>query len=121
MSRPHAMMPEPAPLEMPVQRFDGPPPPHNAPEPRPGINLSPDDILTRRLLLVLLTGLLATAASASVKEALLSDGFSRDFVRLRDGGDRLHPAHLARASGHHLGPARGRAADRADGRAGARA
>lgn len=76
MSRPHAMMPEPAPLEMPVQRFDGPPPPHNAPEPRPGINLSPDDILTRRLLLVLLTGLLATAASASVKEALLSDGFS---------------------------------------------
>ena len=57
MSRPHAMMPEPAPLEMPVQRFDGPPPPHNAPEPRPGINLSPDDILTRRLLLVLLTGL----------------------------------------------------------------
>ena len=70
------MMPEPAPLEMPVQRFDGPPPPHNAPEPRPGINLSPDDILTRRLLLVLLTGLLATAASASVKEALLSDGFS---------------------------------------------
>ncbi|WP_312489891.1 glucans biosynthesis glucosyltransferase MdoH, partial [Sphingomonas sp.] len=55
---------------------DGPPPPHNAPEPREGVNLSPDDILTRRLLLVLLTGLLATAASASVKEALLSDGFS---------------------------------------------
>lgn len=71
-----AMMPPPAPLTMPVQRFDGPPPPHNAPEPREGINLSPDDILTRRLLLVLLTGLLATAASASVKEALLSDGFS---------------------------------------------
>ena len=70
------MMPPPAPLEMPTQRFDGPPPPHNAPEPREGINLSPDDILTRRLLLVLLTGLLATAASASVKEALLSDGFS---------------------------------------------
>ncbi|MEJ8630877.1 hypothetical protein P0F65_15360 [Sphingomonas sp. I4] len=40
------------------------------------MNLSPDDILTRRLLLILLTGLLATAASASVKEALLSDGFS---------------------------------------------
>ena len=71
-----AMMPPPAPLTMPVQRFDGPPPPHNAPEPREGINLSPDDILTRRLLLVLLTGLLATATSASVKEALLSDGFS---------------------------------------------
>ncbi len=70
------MMPPPAPLEMPTQRFDGLPPPHNAPEPRDGINLSPDDILTRRLLLVLLTGLLATAASASVKEALLSDGFS---------------------------------------------
>ncbi|MET4897736.1 glucans biosynthesis glucosyltransferase MdoH [Sphingomonadaceae bacterium jetA1] len=71
-----AMMPPPAPLDMPVQRFDGPPPPQTAPEPRPGINLSPDDILTRRLLLVLLTGLLATAAAASVKEALLSDGFS---------------------------------------------
>ncbi|HIV76821.1 MAG TPA: glucans biosynthesis glucosyltransferase MdoH [Candidatus Sphingomonas excrementigallinarum] len=70
------MMPPPAPLTMPVQRFDGPPPPHNAPEPREGINLSPDDILTRRLLLVLLTGLLATDTSASVKEALLSDGFS---------------------------------------------
>lgn len=76
MNHPRAMMPEPAPLTMPVQRFDGPPPPHNAPEPREGVNLSPDDILTRRLLLVLLTGLLATAASASVKEALLSDGFS---------------------------------------------
>lgn len=71
-----AMMPPPAPLTMAVQRFDGLPPPHNAPEPREGVNLSPDDILTRRLLLVLLTGLLATAASASVKEALLSDGFS---------------------------------------------
>ncbi|MFN3676485.1 MAG: glucans biosynthesis glucosyltransferase MdoH [Sphingomonas pseudosanguinis] len=76
MNTSRVMMPEPVPLAMPVQRFDGPPPPHNAPEPRPGINLSPDDILTRRLLLVLLTGLLATAASASVKEALLSDGFS---------------------------------------------
>ncbi|WP_343526619.1 glucans biosynthesis glucosyltransferase MdoH [Sphingomonas sp.] len=69
-------MPPPAPLVMPVQRFDGPPPPHTAPEPRAGVNLAPDDILTRRLLLVLLTGLLATAASASVKEALLSDGFN---------------------------------------------
>ncbi|WP_267434268.1 glucans biosynthesis glucosyltransferase MdoH [Sphingomonas sp. GM_Shp_1] len=73
---PRAIMPEPAPLTMPVQRFDGPPPPHDAPEPRAGVNLAPDDILTRRLLLVLLTGLLATAASASVKEALLSDGFN---------------------------------------------
>lgn len=70
------IMPPPAPLDMPLQRFDGAPPPITAPLPRPGLAIAPEDILVRRVLLVLVTGLLATAAAGSVEESLLSDGFS---------------------------------------------
>jgi membrane glycosyltransferase len=76
MSALPAMMPSETPIAMPPQRFDGPPPPWTAPEPGPGRVVSSDDMLARRIILVLMTGLLATAASSSMQESLLSDGFS---------------------------------------------
>ena len=71
-----AMMPGESPIEMLPQRFDGPPPPWTAPEPGPGMVVSSDDMLARRIILVLMTGLLATAASSAVQESLLADGLS---------------------------------------------
>ncbi len=62
-----SMMPGETPIEMLPQRFDGPPPPWSAPEPGPGMVVSSDDMLARRILLVLMTGLLATAASSACR------------------------------------------------------
>lgn len=67
------MLPPDAPLDMPTQRFRGwSPPPEEGP-PR-DVKTSPEGMLSRRILLVLLTGLLATAASAAIKQSLLGDG-----------------------------------------------
>lgn len=67
-------LPAEAPLEMPVQRFDGPPPPDRAPLPLAGAIGSPADLFTRRAILVLLTLVLALAASTTLKESVLEDG-----------------------------------------------
>ncbi len=76
MTLPVALLPADAPLEMPVQRFDGPPPPQPERDP----SLSPagthSEFFARRVLLVLLTGVLALAASTALKEALAADGMS---------------------------------------------
>jgi membrane glycosyltransferase len=61
---------------MPVQRFDGPPPPRRIPEPWSGTNEDQGDLLARRVMLVLLTAVLATAASTALKESLVADGWS---------------------------------------------
>ena len=50
-----ACMPGETPIAMPAQRFDGPPPPWSAPEPGPGRVVSSDDMLARRIILVLMT------------------------------------------------------------------
>jgi membrane glycosyltransferase len=73
---PLALLPDAAPIPMPEQRFDGPPPKPDAPGETPATILLADEMLARRVMLVLLTGLFATAASVAVKESLLSDGFS---------------------------------------------
>lgn len=70
-----ATLPAEAPLDMPVQRFDVLPA-IGAPDPAPDMRVSPADILSRRILLVLLTGVLATAAAGAVKESLIGDGIS---------------------------------------------
>lgn len=69
-----ALLPPDAPLEMPVQRFDGAPPPQR--DPGPGVSPvgSKGEFFARRVLLVLLTGVLALAASTALKEALAADG-----------------------------------------------
>ncbi|MFV0623112.1 glucans biosynthesis glucosyltransferase MdoH [Sphingomonas sp. ac-8] len=69
-------LPPEAPIEMPVQRFDGPPPPRRVPEPWSDIGEGSGDLLARRVLLVLLTAMLATAASTALKESLVADGWS---------------------------------------------
>ncbi|WP_267392849.1 MULTISPECIES: glucans biosynthesis glucosyltransferase MdoH [unclassified Sphingomonas] len=69
-----AQLPPEAPLAMPAQRFDGRPPPLAVPAAAWGAETAPGDILARRLLLVVLTGLLATAAAAAVEDSLLQDG-----------------------------------------------
>jgi membrane glycosyltransferase len=86
-------LPAEAPLAMPVQRFDGAPPPLRAMKAAlPGsgsVGSGPGgsgpggsgarttaDILARRVMLVLLTFVLAMAASTALKEVLLADGFS---------------------------------------------
>jgi membrane glycosyltransferase len=61
---------------MPVQRFDGPPPPRRVPEPWSGPDQDQGDVLARRIILVLLTAMLATAASTALKESLVADGWS---------------------------------------------
>lgn len=61
---------------MPVQQFDGPPPPRRIPEPWSGPSEDGGDLLARRVLLVLLTAMLATAASTALKESLVADGWS---------------------------------------------
>ena len=71
-----APLPAETPIAMPEQRFDGPIPAPTAPPAGPDTTLSSKDMLPRRLLLMLLTALLATAASVAVKEALFSDGTS---------------------------------------------
>lgn len=58
---------------MPVQRFDGPPPPRNA-EPWELSSAANDDVLPRRVVLVLLTLICATAASRALEASLLIDG-----------------------------------------------
>jgi len=73
---PGEMLPPETPITMPEQAFGGP-----APEPTitlatPGAVQLDDDMLARRVLLVLLTALFATGASVIVKESLFSDGFS---------------------------------------------
>ncbi|MEH3099624.1 glucans biosynthesis glucosyltransferase MdoH [Sphingomonas adhaesiva] len=67
-------LPPEAPLAMPVQRFDGPPPPQSAPSGPVERVGSANDMLARRILLVLLTGVVALAASTALKEAVLADG-----------------------------------------------
>lgn len=74
-SRPARLPPE-APLDMPVQRFDGPPPRQRVPEPWSGPAGTSGDVFVRRVLLVLLTVILALAASTALKEALVEDGVS---------------------------------------------
>lgn len=69
-----APLPAEAPLEMPVQRFDGPPPRQRVPEPWSGPAGTSGDVFARRVLLVLLTGVLALAGSTALKEALAADG-----------------------------------------------
>lgn len=64
-------LPHDAPLDMPVQRFRGWRPAAGLER---AVPTSPEGMLSRRVLLVLLTGLLATAASAAVKQSLLGDG-----------------------------------------------
>ena len=76
MSELHPRLPAPAPLDMPEQRFDGPPPPGRAPEPFDGAIGSGADIFARRALLVLLTLVLALAASTTLKESVLTDGLT---------------------------------------------
>lgn len=73
---PPPRLPADAPLEMPEQRFDGPPPPDRAPQPFDGAIGSPADILARRAILVLLTLVLALAASTALKESVLTDGLA---------------------------------------------
>ncbi|WP_375250267.1 glucans biosynthesis glucosyltransferase MdoH [Sphingomonas sp.] len=70
MMRPFRL-PDEAPLDMPVQLFEGRPPVPTAPTAAHGV----PDMLTRRILLVLLTGVLAMAASTALKESVLADGF----------------------------------------------
>ncbi|WP_380785232.1 glucans biosynthesis glucosyltransferase MdoH [Sphingomonas sp. R86521] len=65
-------LPPEAPIAMPVQRFGEPPRP-NAPV-ADGQTVEPADMLSRRVLLVLLTGLFATAASTTLRESLIQDG-----------------------------------------------
>lgn len=67
-------LPPEMPLAMPVQRFDGPPPPESAPRDARGRLRAPDDMLARRVILVLLTGVVALAASTALKEAVVADG-----------------------------------------------
>lgn len=67
-------LPALAPLDMPEQRFDGPPPPGRAPDPFDGAIGSPADTFARRAILVLLTLVLALAASTALKESVLTDG-----------------------------------------------
>ncbi|MFZ3483303.1 glucans biosynthesis glucosyltransferase MdoH [Sphingomonas sp. 3-13AW] len=69
-------LPHEAPIDMPVQRFDGPPPPRRVPEPWSGPDQDQGDVLARRIILVLLTAMLATAASTALKESLVADGWS---------------------------------------------
>ena len=76
MSNPRPRLPAPAPLEMPEQRFDGRPPPERAPDPFDGAIGSGADIFARRALLVLLTLVLALAASTTLKESVLTDGLT---------------------------------------------
>ncbi|MFV1917820.1 glucans biosynthesis glucosyltransferase MdoH [Sphingomonas sp. MJ1 (PH-R8)] len=71
-----ARLPAEAPIDMPVQQFDGPPPPRRIPEPWSGPSEDGGDLLARRVLLVLLTAMLATAASTALKESLVADGWS---------------------------------------------
>lgn len=73
---PPPQLPAPAPLDMPEQRFDGPPPPGRAPQPFDGAIGSTADILARRAILVLLTLALALAASTALKESVLIDGIA---------------------------------------------
>ncbi len=65
-------LPPEAPIAMPVQRFAEPPRP-NAPVAE-GQSVDSGDMLGRRVLLVLLTGLFATAASTTLRESLIQDG-----------------------------------------------
>ncbi len=67
----HSLPPE-APIAMPVQRFGEPPRPNAPVAEHPGVE--PADMLSRRILLVLLTGLFATAASTTLRESLIQDG-----------------------------------------------
>ena len=69
-------LPDEAPIAMPEQQFGGAIPQQTAPPAGPDAILSSDDMLPRRMLLMLLTALLAMAASVAVKEALFSDGIS---------------------------------------------
>jgi membrane glycosyltransferase len=62
-------------IEMPTQRFDGPPPPIRPVDPLEGRESSTGDVFARRVILMLLTLVLALAASTALKESLLSDGF----------------------------------------------
>lgn len=62
-------------MTVPVQRFDGPPPPYQAPVEAGADSGSPADILARRVVLVVLTLMLSLAASTALKESLLADGF----------------------------------------------
>ena len=71
-----ALLPDEAPLEMPIQRFDGAPPPQRPADPNPGSAGSQAEFFARRVLLVLLTSVLALAASTALKEALAADGLS---------------------------------------------
>ena len=65
-------LPPEAPLDMPVQRFSGPLS-REAARRRPP---APGDIVTRRVLLLLLTGIAALAALNAVKDSLGEDGLS---------------------------------------------
>jgi membrane glycosyltransferase len=69
-------LPAEAPIDMPVQQFDGPPPPRRVPEPWSGAHEDGGDLFARRVLLVLLTAMLATVASTALKESLVADGWS---------------------------------------------
>ncbi|KTT69183.1 glucans biosynthesis glucosyltransferase MdoH [Sphingomonas endophytica] len=69
-------LPAAAPIDMPEQRFDGPPPPGRAPEPFDGAIGSSTDLFARRAILVLLTLALALAASTTLKESVLEDGLA---------------------------------------------
>jgi len=72
----HPRLPAPAPIDMPEQRFDGPPPPARAADPFDGGIGSPADTFARRAILVLLTLVLALAASTALKESVLTDGLA---------------------------------------------
>lgn len=72
---PPLRLPPEAPLDMPIQRFDGPPPRQRIPEPWSGPAGTSGDVFSRRLILVLLTVVVALGASTALKEALAADGF----------------------------------------------
>ncbi len=63
-----SMLPPPAPLDMPVQRLDGPPPGSIE------VLTQPHGLLVKRLLLIATTAVLALAASTQVRMAMARAG-----------------------------------------------
>jgi len=75
MNMPPPRLPDEAPLDMPIQRFRGPLS-YDDMVARLRPRRSPPDILSRRVLLMVLTALLSVAALSVIKETLSFDGLS---------------------------------------------